>query len=42
MIATSLIGGGLAAALRWALRREDRTTTAPAPTTVERNPKVLP
>ncbi|MGC0211775.1 MFS transporter [Streptomyces levis] len=44
VIATSLVGGGLAVALRWALRREDRTTTvpAPAPASTERDPEVLP
>jgi len=41
VIVASLVAGGLAVALRWALRREDRTTAAGAPSTVERDPEVL-
>lgn len=41
VIVASLLGGGLAVALRWALRREDRATAASAPSTVERDPEVL-
>ena len=42
VIVASLVAGGLAVALRWALRREDRATAqAAAPSTVERDPEVL-
>ncbi|WP_225994302.1 MFS transporter [Streptomyces sp. SS1-1] len=42
IIVASLVAGGLAVALRWALRREDRTTAGDdAPSTVERDPEVL-
>ncbi|CAM5639937.1 MULTISPECIES: MFS transporter [Streptomyces] len=41
VIVASLVAGGLAVALRWALRREDRTTAGSAPSTVERDPEVL-
>jgi MFS family permease len=42
VIVVSLIGGGLAVALRRALRQEDRKTAATASPTVERDPEVLP
>ncbi|MFD7389537.1 MFS transporter [Streptomyces sp. NPDC059852] len=41
IIVASLVAGGLAVALRWALRREDRTTDGNAPSPVERDPEVL-
>ncbi|MEU6548603.1 MFS transporter [Streptomyces sp. NPDC046859] len=41
VIVASLVAGALAVALRWALRREDRTAAGSAPSTVERDPEVL-
>lgn len=41
VIVASLLAGGIAVALRRALRREDRATTGTAPSSAERDPEVL-